>query len=158
MVQWKHLFAPRQQLPLIKLTQSINRIGTELAQRRDRQFAIAIQSCLALALDRLTDFCSSLCTLNATGNRGVFHTFARQALAMVWDFMETAPMNLIGANWIGGIVTFIDTIRIQMAVVHSGQAQMTSLVPLSRTRHTTTRFHILTCRITLRLAQAHFAE
>jgi hypothetical protein len=45
---------------------------------------------------------------------------------MVWDFMETAPLNQIGANWIGGIDTFIDTIRVQMAVAHSGQVQMAS--------------------------------
>ena len=69
-VQWKDLFAPRQQLALIKLTQSINRVGTELSQTSDRQFAVAVQTCLALALGRLTDFCSSLCTLNVTGNRG----------------------------------------------------------------------------------------
>ena len=125
-VQWKDLFAPRQQLALIKLTQSINRVGTELSQTSDRQFAVAVQTCLALALGRLTDFCSSLCTLNATGNRGVFHTFARQALPMVWDFMETAPLNRIGANWIGGIEALEDTIRLQSSITHSGQVQMAS--------------------------------
>jgi putative DNA methylase len=126
MVQWKHLFAPRQQLALITLTQSINRVGVQLAESGDRQFAIAVQSCLALALGRLTDFCSSLCTLNATGNRGVFHTFARQVLPIVWDYMETAPLNRIGANWIGGIETLDDTIRVQSVIGHSGQVQMAS--------------------------------
>jgi len=126
-VKWKDLFAPRQQLALIKLTQAINRVGTELSQTCDRPFAVAVQTCLALALGRLTDFCSSLCTLNATGNRGVFHTFARQALPMVWDFMETAPLNRIGANWIGGIETLEDTIRLQASIIkHSGQVQMAS--------------------------------
>jgi putative DNA methylase len=126
MVQWKQLFAPRQQLALVTLTRSINRVGVQLAQTGDRHFAVAVQSCLALALGRLTDFCSSLCTLNATGNRGVFHTFARQALPMVWDFMETVPLNRIGANWIGGIETLDDTIRLQSVVGHSGQVQMAS--------------------------------
>ncbi len=126
-VKWKDLFAPRQQLALIKLTQAINRVGTELSQTSDRPFAVAVQTCLALALGRLTDFCSSLCTLNATGNRGVFHTFARQALPMVWDFMETAPLNRIGANWIGGIESLEDTIRLQSSLInHSGQVQMAS--------------------------------
>ena len=126
MVQWKHLFAPRQQLALITLTQSINRVGVQLSQSGDQEFAIAVQSCLALALGRLTDFCSSLCTLNTTGNRGTKNTFTRQALSMVWDFMETAPLNRIGANWIGGIETLDDTIRVQAAVGHSGQVQMAS--------------------------------
>jgi len=126
MVQWKDLFAPRQQLALITLTQSINRVGVRLEQTGDRQFAIAVQSCLALAVGRLTDFCSSLCTLNATGNRGVFHTFARQVLPIVWDFMETAPLNRIGANWIGGIDTLDDTIRAQAVIGHAGQVQMAS--------------------------------
>ncbi|MCZ7543290.1 MAG: hypothetical protein M5R40_07000 [Anaerolineae bacterium] len=31
--------------------------------------------------------------------RGTIHTFARQALPMVWDFAETNPFNDTGANW-----------------------------------------------------------
>lgn len=125
-VQWKHLFTPRQQLALITFTQAINSVGTQLAQSGDREFAVAVQSCLALALGRLTDFCSSLSTLNATGNRGAKNTFMRHTLSMVWDFMETVPTNRVGANWIGGIETLEDTIRIQAAVGHSGQVQMAS--------------------------------
>jgi putative DNA methylase len=129
-VQWKHLFAPRQQLALATLTQSIGRVAVQLAQETDRDFAVAVQSCLSLALGRLTDFCSSLCTLNATGNRGVGHTFTRQILSMVWDFMETAPLNRLGANWMGGIETLNDTIRLQAAVAHCGQVQMASATQL----------------------------
>lgn len=126
MVTWKDLFAPRQQLALVTLTRSINRVGVQLERLGDRHFAIAVQSCLALALGRLTDFCSSLCTLNVTGNRGVFHTFARQVLPIVWDFMETYPLNRVGANWIGGIETLDETIRVQSVIKHPGQVQIAS--------------------------------
>jgi putative DNA methylase len=126
MVLWKHVFAPRQQLALITLSEAISRVGMHLAQEVDREFAVAVQSSLALALGRLTDFCSSLCTLNATGNRGVKNTFTRQALSMVWDFMETAPLNRLGANWIGGIEALNDVIRVQATVAHRGQVQMAS--------------------------------
>jgi adenine-specific DNA methylase len=125
-VQWKDLFSPRQQLALVTLTQAINRAGIQLAQSHQRQFAIAVQSCLALTLGRLTDFCSTLSTHNTTGNRGAKNTFMRHTLSMVWDFMETAPMNRIGANWIGGIETFEDTIRLQSSVGNSGHVEMAS--------------------------------
>lgn len=106
MTRWCDLFAPRQLVGLLSLAETIGRVISEIRIESDSHFALAVQSCLSLAFGRLTDFCSSLCTLNATGNRGVFHTFSRQALPIVWDFMETAPLNRIGANWIGGIDTF----------------------------------------------------
>ena len=126
MVQWGHLFAPRQQLALVTLSNLVNRFGQGLGNSGDLPFDAAIQTCMALVLARLTDFCSSLCTLNATGNRGVFHTFARQALPVVWDYMETAPMNHVGANWRGGVDAVVDTAQALRAVTRSGQVQMAS--------------------------------
>lgn len=123
---FRDLFTPRQMLALTTLARAIDRVMAELTEEASREFALAVQSCLSLAFGRLTDFCSSLCTLNATGNRGVFHTFARQAIPIVWDFMETAPLNRIGANWIGGIETLEATIRVQSVISNPGHAERSS--------------------------------
>jgi adenine-specific DNA methylase len=123
---FKDLFTPRQMLALTTLARAIDVASAEVSRKYDREFATAVQSCLSLSFGRLTDFCSSLCTLNATGNRGVFHTFARQALPIVWDFMETAPLNRIGANWIGGIEALEATIRAQAVLSNPGHVERAS--------------------------------
>jgi adenine-specific DNA methylase len=102
------LFTPRQLLALTTCARAIQDAAEQIREDSGLEFAQAAQCCLALAFGRLSDFCSSLCVLNATGNRGCKNTFARQALPIVWDFMETAPMNQVGANWIGGIETLLD--------------------------------------------------
>lgn len=126
MTQWCDLFSPRQLVALLTLADCIGRVVASIRTESEPQFALAVQSCLSLAFGRLTDFCSSLCTLNATGNRGVFHTFSRQALPIVWDFMETVPLNRIGANWIGGIDTMEATIRAQAVLDNPGHVERSS--------------------------------
>lgn len=120
------LFTPRQLLALTTFAQAIQDAAQQIRTESGSEFSSAVQSCLALAFGRLTDFCSSLCVLNATGNRGSKNTFARQALPIVWDFMETAPINLVGANWIGGIETLEATIRTQSILGTIGHVELAS--------------------------------
>lgn len=111
MNDFRDLFTPRQLLALVAFASHVAEIGSEVARdTSDQDLANAVQVCLALALDRLADFCSSLCVLNAVGGRGVVHTFGRQALPIVWDFAETNPLNDVGANWQGGVDACVDTI------------------------------------------------
>ncbi|ETR72589.1 MAG: hypothetical protein OMM_01596 [Candidatus Magnetoglobus multicellularis str. Araruama] len=72
---------------------------------------LALKTCLSLVLNRLADFNSSLCVLNSMGGRGVVHTFGRQALGIVWDYMETNPFNEVGANWQSGLIAFEKNIK-----------------------------------------------
>ena len=65
----------------------------------DKERAKVISTYLALGVDRLADFGSSLCMLNPTGGRGVVHTFGRQTLQMVWDFAESNPFLAEAAGW-----------------------------------------------------------
>ncbi|MEX2234019.1 MAG: hypothetical protein WD824_17775 [Cyclobacteriaceae bacterium] len=100
---------------------------------KDVDFAEAISTCLAIALDRLADFNSSLCVLNSVGGRGVVHTFGRQVLPIVWDYMETNPFNMVGANWISGIEAIRDTLVREAVIKNSGQIAFASAMehPLS---------------------------
>lgn len=95
MLEWGNLFTSRQALSLITLGKLVRDADLDLPA----DLELAVRTCLALAIDRLADFNASLCVLNSVGGRGVVHVFGRQALPMVWDFMETNPFNLEAANW-----------------------------------------------------------
>ena len=121
------LFSPRQLLALTTIVGIIRRAGELMKlDSTDSGLARATTICLSLALDRLADFNSSLCVLNVTGGRGVVHTFGRQALPIVWDFMETNPLNEVGANWIAGVHAFAETIETEAASDHAGHAVLSS--------------------------------
>ena len=117
MDRFRDLFTPRQALSLARFARLVPEVGKMLRSTADPNLADAVQTCLALSLDRLADFNSSLCTLNSTGGRGVLHTFARPALPMIWDFLETNPFNDVGANWDGCINALVETI---LAHCHGG--------------------------------------
>lgn len=50
-------------------------------------YASAVATYLALALDRLADYSSNLCSWNAPGEK-MRNVFSRQTLSMTWDFAE----------------------------------------------------------------------
>jgi putative DNA methylase len=111
MEKWQYLFTNCQLLSLTTLVKLVKTLAENLNNEYDKGLSIAIQTCLALAMSRLSDFNSALCILNAAGGRGVVHTFRRQAIPMVWDFMETNPFNDVGANWNAGVQSLEETIK-----------------------------------------------
>jgi len=98
MTTWGHAFSPRQALIL----STLSRLVREAPVKGDESFAKAIRSTLALAVDRQADYTSS-CATWVPGGEFVRNTFARQALAMVWDFVETNPWAETSGNWDGAI-------------------------------------------------------
>ncbi|MFZ4829185.1 MAG: DUF1156 domain-containing protein, partial [Phototrophicaceae bacterium] len=59
--------------------------------RGARAYSEAISVYLGLAVSKWTDFHNALCSWNAT-NENVGHLFTRQAVPMVWDFVEANPL------------------------------------------------------------------
>jgi putative DNA methylase len=55
-------------------------------------YADAVATYLGLAVDRLADRNSNICSWDATRDN-VRNTFARQAIPMVWDFAEASPFS-----------------------------------------------------------------
>lgn len=92
MVKWSDYFTPRQALAIATFSQLVRRIGDIIESKGDSSLASAVQTCLALAVDRLADFNSSLARW-ANHREGSAGTFGRQALPMVWDFGETCPLS-----------------------------------------------------------------
>ncbi len=120
---WGSLFTPRQSLALVTFAELVTQVSAKFA---DHALGSAVQTCLALALDRLADFNSSLCVLNAVGGRGVVHTFGRQAVPMVWDFMETNPFNEVGANWRAGVEALVKTLSMEKHSNAQGHVEQVS--------------------------------
>ncbi|MFZ5928396.1 MAG: DUF1156 domain-containing protein [Acidobacteriota bacterium] len=87
MLQWGDLFTARQKVGLVKLATLVATIDTG-ARRED----------VALAIGRLADQASNLVSWLPT-IEAVSHTFVRQALPIVWDFVEILPMGDQSANF-----------------------------------------------------------
>ena len=103
MTKWRDLFTPRQ---LVALT-TISDLVLEVWERVKRDalamgisdaggYACAVSTYLGLAVGRVSDYCSTICTwANNPQMEIVRGTFARQALPMTWDFAEA---NLFGPS------------------------------------------------------------
>ena len=86
MTTWGSLFSSRQALSLITLAGLVREVPKRIGQI-DPGFAKAVQTILALAVDRQADASSSLGRWHTSGEKHTA-TFGRQALGMVWDFSE----------------------------------------------------------------------
>jgi adenine-specific DNA methylase len=118
--EWGDLFNPRQQLALITFVEKVRCAHEQmLAEGYEPEYAKAVITYLGLAVDRLADQLSVLVTWLQT-LEAVSHTFVRQALPMVWDYMEPNPVSTGGASVEGAIDWILRVID------HC--SQMTSLV------------------------------
>lgn len=95
------IFGARQMLSLTTLARLVASID-ERSASDSPELARVVAACLALAVDRQADALSSLVTWVPAGEFQR-NTFARQALAMVWDFAEVNPWADSSGNWLGAI-------------------------------------------------------
>lgn len=63
-------------------------------------YADAVATYLGLAVSKLSDYSNSLCTWHTTGEK-ITHLFARQAVPMVWNYVESNPFCLSSGNFLG---------------------------------------------------------
>jgi DNA protecting protein DprA len=120
MNKFEDLFASRQALALSTLARLVNEVGEKLVGGEDEGLAIAVQCCLAFIIDKQTDYNSSLCTWNTRGEY-IGHTFGRQALPMVWDFIELQPFG-DGSGNIEGAVDWTFRVIEQGSIISDGQS------------------------------------
>lgn len=74
-----------------------------LAQGYDEEYAKVVATYLALMVDRLSDYNSTLCVWAVSGEF-VAHTFGKQALPMVWDYFELNPGSESTGGWNGPLL------------------------------------------------------
>jgi putative DNA methylase len=112
--EWRHLFTPRQLVALTTLSELVQEArervrGDALALAVQKgsgalnaddadhfSYADAVATYLGLAVGRVADYCSTICTWASNPQMEIVRgTFARQALQMTWDFAEA---NIFGPS------------------------------------------------------------
>jgi putative DNA methylase len=71
----------------------------------------AIVTYLALSLDKLADYNSSICSWHS-GRDTIRNTFARQAIPMTWDFTEVNPFSKSTGNFQGAVDWTISVLKL----------------------------------------------
>ena len=125
MSNFSDLYTIRQKATLLAFQRIIN----EASEKMDPSIRIPVTTFLALSLGRLLDRDTSLCRwIPQTGAVGF--TFGRQALSMIWDFVEINPLTHSG-GWTGAYKTVSSVIEKQICIEKSGEvfnSSATSLV------------------------------
>jgi adenine-specific DNA methylase len=89
--KWGDLFNSRQKLALITFTEKVRLAYKKMIEEGyDKEYAKAVVSYLGLGVSRLADKNSSLCRL-IPQTEAIGFTYGRQALPMLWDYIEMNP-------------------------------------------------------------------
>ena len=102
---WADLFTQRQLTALSTFSdlitegrEQIKADATDVNCEEAESYADAVVTYLAFALDKGADYWSSFCRWVSRGGY-IGHTLDRQAIAMVWDYVECNPLSLSTGNW-----------------------------------------------------------
>jgi adenine-specific DNA methylase len=109
---WGDLFNARQALAIGTLASKVRQIGDE-SSGDDGDFTKAVKTVLAFAVDKQADSNSSLCAWRST-SQDIGHTFGRQALPIVWDYVECNIFSGATRDWsnaVEGTLKAIDGVR-----------------------------------------------
>jgi adenine-specific DNA methylase len=102
MPTWGDLFNPRQKLTLMTFAEKVRQAHAKmLAQGAEPEFAKAVATCLALAMDMMAAFCNTLARWENT-SEAIKQLFSRQALPMLWDYVELHPFSGSTGSWKAG--------------------------------------------------------
>jgi putative DNA methylase len=102
MTKFGDLFNPRQKLALITFAEKVRQAHAQmLAQGAEPEFAKAVVTYLALALDMMAAFCNTLARWENT-SEAIKQLFSRQALPMLWDYAELHPFSGSTGSWEAG--------------------------------------------------------
>jgi adenine-specific DNA methylase len=134
MASWGDAFSARQLLTLTTVARLVREAGEACTRANggDVAFGSAVQALLALNVGKAADYGSALATWSSPASQEtVRNTFARQAIAMVWDYAEANPLAASSGGWSHSL-RFVD--RLISAVAHS-QLHSAHVEQASATRH-----------------------
>ena len=99
---WRKLFTNRQLFALGVLVRATREVPSLDPFPDDRDAAVALVAMLAAALDRATNYMSTLCIWEPVAAE-IKQTFLRFALPITWDFAEGNPLASVDRLFAGGI-------------------------------------------------------
>ena len=101
------LFHPRQLVTLEAISDEVRELRSQIisdckavamSDGEAASYANALQTFLALSMDRVADFNNSLCRWSPS-NQKVMNLFGRQVIPMVWDFAEANTLGTSVGSW-----------------------------------------------------------
>lgn len=96
---WGDLFAGRQRLALVVLADKVRQAHARMLEgEAPSAYARALATYLALGLDVVSVSCNTLCRWENTREL-IADPFSRQALSMLWDFIELNPIGGGSGSW-----------------------------------------------------------
>ncbi len=102
MLRWGDLFNSRQKLALITFTEKVRMAYKKMVEEGyDEKYAKAAVSYLALTLDMTAAFTNVLARWENT-SEAIKHLYSRQALPMLWDFVEANPFSKASGSFEAG--------------------------------------------------------
>ena len=119
---WYQLFTERQLTTLTTFSDLIGVVRQSIIQDDSTdEYASAVCTYLVLAIGRLANSCSYFSRWNNSGEK-VEGVFARQAIAMVWDFVESNPFSDSTGNWMSHIEWIAKVVERLPVSVNTGEA------------------------------------
>ena len=102
MTKWGDLFNSRQKLALITFTEKVRLAYQKMIEEGyDEEYAKAVVSYLGLTLDMLAAFTNALARWENT-SEAIKQLYSRQALPMLWDFVEANPFSGSSGSFVAG--------------------------------------------------------
>ena len=113
LTEFSDLFNKRQQLTLATFAHRIDQnhenilkdcksLVSDSDDIDAEELAEAVTGYLGVILSRQTDYCSSFCVWETSGEF-IAHTFGRQAIPMAWDYFEVNPFSGSTGDWSGAV-------------------------------------------------------
>ena len=119
---WADLFTSRQLNALATFSDLVQEArGRVLADGGEPAYADAIATYLSFAISKLADWSSSFCSWINTAEK-VRNTFTRQAISMVWDFLEIFPFS----DTVGNFSTHVDWVASSVCGVPASRPAIVS--------------------------------
>ena len=117
---WHQLFTERQLTALTTFSDLQRAVRNQVIQEGgSNDYAEAVCTYLALAIGREADMCSSFDRWHTSGEK-VSGVFGRQAIPMIWDFVESNPFSNSTGNWMAHIEWIAKVIERLPANANSG--------------------------------------
>ena len=131
MSAWGDLFNPRQRLAMITFVNQIRVASEKMAVLGyEEEYRKALSLYLGFVLDRVADYCTTLCRWQSTWERNT-NTFARSALPIVWDYWEVNPLSShISGSWVSmlrQVGRALESLMFTDASAHVAQSSATSI-------------------------------
>ncbi|MBY7763320.1 DUF1156 domain-containing protein [Vibrio fluvialis] len=104
------LFTARQINTLNTLTTLISDLYEKVSTDSHPEYAKAISTYLAFAVDKVSDYSSSFCGWIPKGET-LRNTYGRQAIPMVWDFAESNPISTSTGSLFSGINQIVNCLN-----------------------------------------------